>query len=151
MQLTSPVSEADYDAYYELRWKILRAPWNQPRGSERDDREADSTHLMVVEGNGTVAGVGRLHFNGISEAQIRYMAVAVDHRRQGIGTRILAALEDRARQLGATVVVLDARETALGFYTRHGYTPTGPGAMLFNRIAHVRMQKRLSGAAAVRK
>jgi GNAT superfamily N-acetyltransferase len=95
MQLTSPVSEADYNAYYELRWKILRAPWNQPRGSERDDREADSTHLMVVEGNGAVAGVGRLHFNGISEAQIRYMAVAVDHRRQGIGTRILAALEDR--------------------------------------------------------
>ena len=54
MQLTSPVSEADYDAYYELRWKILRAPWNQPRGSERDDREADSTHLMVVEGNGAL-------------------------------------------------------------------------------------------------
>jgi GNAT superfamily N-acetyltransferase len=151
MQLTSPLSEADYDAYYELRWKILRAPWNRPRGSERDDREADSTHLMVVDGNGAVTGVGRLHFNGISEAQIRYMAVAVGHRRQGIGTRILAALEDRARQLGATLVVVDARETALGFYTRHGYTPTGPGAMLFNRIAHVRMQKRLSGPSAVRK
>jgi predicted GNAT family N-acyltransferase len=151
MQLTSPVSEADYDAYYELRWKILRAPWNQPRGSERDDREANSTHLMAVEGNGAVTGVGRLHFNGISEAQIRYMAVAVDHRRQGIGTQILAALEDRARQLGATIVVLDARETALGFYTRHGYMPTGPGAMLFDRIAHVRMQKRLSCPPAVRK
>lgn len=150
VKVTSPTNEAEYAACFELRWRLLRAPWNQPRGSEQDDREADSIHVMAITKNAVIAGVGRLHFNSISEAQIRYMAVSTSHQRQGIGTRILAALEDRARQLGASVIVLDARETALGFYTRHGYTPTGPGDMLFNRIAHIRMQKRLTDRHPVR-
>ena len=107
MQLTSPVSEADYNAYYELRWKILRAPWNQPRGSERDDREADSTHLMVVEGNGAVAGVGRLHFNGISEAQIFKLSEALKAIRDRQVPRyfeIVEGMDERLRQ--QRVVVL---------------------------------------------
>ena len=149
MQITSPASKAEFAVYFELRWRLLRAPWNQPRGSEQDDREADSIHIMAMTKNAAVAGVGRLHFNNISEAQIRYMAVSTGHQRQGIGSRILTVLEERARQLGASVIVLDARETALGFYTRHGYTPTGPGVMLFNRIAHVRMEKQLIGRHSV--
>lgn len=151
MQVTSPASETEFAAYFELRWKLLRAPWNQPRGSERDDREAGSIHVMAVLDDATVAGVGRLHFNSISEAQIRYMAVSTSHQRQGIGTHILAALEDRARQLGASVIVLNARETALGFYIRHGYSPTGPGEMLYNRIAHLRMQKQLMNDRIIRR
>ena len=150
MQITSPANEAEFAAYFELRWRLLRAPWNQPRGSEQDDREAYSIHIMAIAKNSAVAGVGRLHFNSISEAQIRYMAVSTGHQRQGIGSRILANLEERARQLGASVIVLDARETALGFYTRHGYTPTGPGDMLFDRIAHVRMKKQLADPHSVR-
>ena len=150
MQVTSPKSKAEYAAYFELRWRLLRAPWNQPRGSEQDAREADSIHVMAITKNAAVAGVGRLHFNSISEAQIRYMAVSTGHQRQGIGSRILADLEERARQLGASVIVLDARETALGFYTRHGYMPTGPGNMLFNSIAHIRMHKRLTGPHLLR-
>lgn len=151
MQLIRPASKADFAAYFELRWKLLRSPWNQPRGSEQDDREADSIHVMAVTDDATVAGVGRLHFNSISEAQIRYMAVSTGHQRQGIGTGILAALEDRARKLGAVVIVLNARETALGFYLRHGYNPTGQGEMLYNSIAHIRMQKHLTAPHSIRR
>ncbi len=150
VQVTSPACEAEYAAYFELRWRLLRAPWNQPRGSEQDDRETDSIHIMAITKQAAVAGVGRLHFNSINEAQIRYMAVSTSHQRQGIGTLILTALEDRARQLGASIIVLNARETALGFYTRSGYRPTGPGEMLYNRIAHVRMQRPLTGSHHVR-
>ena len=144
MRITSPSCEAEFAAYYELRWKLLRFPWNQPRGSEQDDREGDSIHLMAVTGEATAVGVGRLHFNSISEAQIHYMGVLPARQRQGIGTRMLTALEDRARQLGASVIRLNARETALGFYLRHGYNPIGAGEMLYNRIAHVRMRKDLT-------
>jgi ribosomal protein S18 acetylase RimI-like enzyme len=149
VRICSPTSAAEHAACLELRWQLLRAPWNQPRGSEQDDREGDSIHLMAVTQDGTVAGVGRLHFNSIREAQIRYMAVATRYQRQGIGTRLLVELEKRARQLGAMLIVLNARETSLGFYRRHGYRPVGPGAMLFNRIAHVRMRKDLADRAGI--
>ncbi len=147
MQIIEPACAEDYRNYYDLRWRILRAPWNQPRGSERDPQDAVSTHLMLVDARGKPLAAGRLHFNTIREAQIRYMAVEVPHQRNGLGSRLLAALEQRARALGAAVIVLDARETALGFYRKHGYQVLGSGHMLFNRIAHVRMSKPLGGTA----
>ena len=134
----------EFRQYYDLRWKTLRAPWNQPRGSETDPLDTDSTHLMVVDHAHCVLGVGRLHFSTIGEARIRYMGVATEYRRRGIGTLILFALEEKAIGLGATRIVLDAREVALGFYRKHGYVATGPGPMLFNRIAHVSMEKQVN-------
>ena len=64
MRIVEPASSEDFHRYYELRWKILRAPWQQPRGSERDPQDDDSTHLMLVDDRNRVAGVGRLHHAG---------------------------------------------------------------------------------------
>ena len=143
MRIIEPASPADFQQYYELRWKILRAPWNQPRGSERDSRDADSTHLMMIDNRDVAVAVARLHFNSIREAQIRYMAVAVEQQRRGLGSRMLQALEQKAAALGAACIVLDAREAALGFYVRQGYSAEGPGHMLYNCISHIRMCKTL--------
>ena len=143
MIIREPDSEEDFRHYYDLRWQVLRAPWKQPRGSECDALDADSTHLMIVDPDRHVVGVGRLHFNSIREAQIRYMAIAAEWQRRGLGSRLLAALETRARELGAERVLLDARETALRFYYKHGYRTIGPGHVLYNSIAHVKMEKNL--------
>jgi GNAT superfamily N-acetyltransferase len=142
--LVEPSTPAEFRQYYDLRWKTLRAPWSQPRGSETDPLDSDSTHLMAVDSGHRAVGVGRLHFNTIGEARIRYMGVATEYRRRGIGTQILQGLEERALRLGAVRIVLDAREVALGFYRKHGYVATGPGPMLFNRIAHVSMEKQVN-------
>jgi predicted GNAT family N-acyltransferase len=143
VRIIEPASPGEFQQYYELRWKILRAPWNQPRGSERDSRDTDSTHLMMIDNRDVAVAVGRLHFNSIREAQVRYMAVAVEQQRRGFGRRILQALEQKAATLGAACIVLDAREAALGFYVRQGYSAEGPGHMLYNCISHIRMRKTL--------
>ncbi len=143
MKIVEPVTAGEFERYYKLRWKILRAPWKQARGSERVADDAESTHLMVLDDGGTLMAVGRLHFNGIGEGQIRFMAVDVPAQRKGVGTRLLQALEDRAVAHGASRITLDARESALGFYRKRGYSPLGPGHTLFNSVAHVQMVKGL--------
>ena len=143
MQVIAPSSPDELQRYYDLRWKILRAPWNQPRGSERDELEPSSHHLMVINSKQAAIAVGRLHFNSIREAQIRYMAVAINQQRTGAGTLLLTALEQKAAELGALHVVVDARENALRFYRKHDYDPEGPGHILFHAIPHVRMVKHL--------
>ncbi|MGB5261903.1 MAG: GNAT family N-acetyltransferase [Gammaproteobacteria bacterium] len=148
MDIIEPTTAEDFRQYYALRWKILRAPWGQPPGSERDPQDADSMHLMLVDPKHVAVGVGRVHFNSIREAQIRYMAIDVSAQRRGLGSRLLAALETRASELGAARVVLDARETALRFYHKHGYEAVGPGPMLYNSIAHVKMRKDLQASTA---
>ncbi len=143
MKIIEPSTPDEFQRYYELRWKILRAPWHQPRGSEQDEREQSSHHLMMMDDNDAVVAVGRLHFNTVHEAQIRYMAVADDQQRKGVGTLLLNALESRAIELGAIRIVLDARETAMPFYRNNNYKPAGPGHVLFNTITHLRMTKSL--------
>jgi len=143
VQILSPESSEDFERYYELRWRLLREPWQQPRGSERDPLESQSIHLMACADAKSPVGVARLHFNSAEEAQIRYMAVAADVRGQGIGCALLEALELRARALEAQWIVLNARERAAGFYARAGYQVVAAAQPLFGTIPHVAMRKSL--------
>ncbi len=131
MRITEPSTADEFAGYYALRWKILRAPWKQPRGSEQDDVEDSCHHLMVVDDDDRIVAVGRLQFNNIREAQINYMAVAVSAQRRVAGSRM----------------VLDAREQALRFYRKHDHAMPGPGHTLFNTVTHIQMTKTLDSQA----
>jgi ribosomal protein S18 acetylase RimI-like enzyme len=139
--LIVPKNEADLERYFELRWRVLRAPWDQPRGSERDDREDESIHLMVRDANGGALAVGRLHLNSPTEAQVRFMAVDPRAQGRGLGSLILRSLEERAQEAGARTVVLNARESAQRFYEQHAYRVEGPAPRLFGGVDHLRMRK----------
>jgi predicted GNAT family N-acyltransferase len=139
--LRSPGSPSDWDVYFDLRWRILRAPWDQPRGSERDSDEGSAFHLLLLDPAGKAVACGRLHLNNPDEAQVRYMAVDEDARGRGYGGRILRALEAEARRRKARKIVLNARENVVQFYVRHGYAVTGQAETLFVVIRHWRMEK----------
>mgnify|MGYP005838114029 CR=1 FL=1 len=147
-QLRSPQTPAEWQRYYQLRWQILRAPWQQPPGSERDELEAEAHHLMLITAEGEIAAVGRLHQLEQGGAQVRYMAVAAEYQGKGAGARVLAALELQAVKWGCSFIRLNARDTALAFYQRNGYQQIGVAAALYG-IAHVVMQKsvRLGGTS----
>ena len=99
-QLRSPATPDEWQRYYHLRWQILRAPWQQPPGSERDDLEAQAYHLMLLNPDGEIAAVGRLHQLEQGGARIRYMAVAAEYQGRGAGSKVLAALEMQAGLYG---------------------------------------------------
>jgi len=142
LELRSPQGREEMEHYYDLRWRILRAPWAQGRGGERDEHEEEATHVAAWSG-GRIVGVGRLHFTCPNEAQVRYMAVETELQGRGIGGRILAELEQRARAAGARSVVLNARDRAVDFYRQHGYRVTRPAEVLFDAIPHFQMEKAL--------
>ncbi|MFH0862115.1 MAG: GNAT family N-acetyltransferase [Candidatus Altiarchaeota archaeon] len=140
MKISTPETRVELERYYDLRWRILRQPWNQPRGSEKDPLEGESVHVMASEGQ-MVLGVGRGQLNTPDEAQIRYMAVDESQRGRGVGSMILFELEKRLAERGAGHIVLDARESAVGFYEKHGYSIVGESHTLFGAIPHKRMRK----------
>jgi len=139
--LVAPVDAAEFERYFDLRWRVLRAPWQQPQGSERDDREDESIHLMVRAEDGEALAVGRLHLNSPTEAQVRFMAVDPRAQGRGLGSMVLRALEERAQKAGARHLVLNARESAQRFYEQHGYRVEGPAERLFGGVDHWRMRK----------
>src|SRR6266404_3526512 len=137
----SPSSETEWNVYFDLRWRLLRHPWGQPRGSERDTLEDSAIHLLVTDNAGRALACGRLHLNSPTEAQVRYMAVDDSVQGQGYGSAILAGLEAEAKRYGASRIVLNARDKAIKFYENHGYTVTQEAETLFGAVRHVRMEK----------
>ena len=142
--IRQPETEAEFKHYYHLRWKLLRAPWKQPEGSEYDELEDQCFHLMAVDEDAQVIAVARLQFNSEKEAQIRYMAVEPVHERRGIGKQLINLMERHAIEKNCTQVILDAREPAIGFYKRSGYEIIEKTYLLFEEIQHYRMRKDLT-------
>jgi len=79
--------------------------------------------------------------NSKEEAQIRYMVVEEEYRGFGVGRAIINKLEEFARARGAARIVLNARNSVLGFYQRCGYSVVGPGPTMFDKVKHSKMEK----------
>ncbi len=143
MTIRTPQNHLEWDAYYDLRYRVLRAPWNQPRGSEKNDGDATAIHLAYFE-NGVILGVVRLDTQQSETwAQVRFMAVEEDVQGKGIGKQLMATAENFAKNLGFKNIVLHAREKALPFYQKLGYELLEKSHLLFGEIQHFKMQKSL--------
>lgn len=140
--LVSPQTKAQWQKYFDLRYQVLRAPWGQPLGSERDQMEDQAFHLMFEAEDGSVCAVGRCQLNDAKRAQVRYMAVAPAAQGLGLGQQLLSGLELWAQQQGAQQLQLNARETAIGFYRKQGYRDGEVQPPLFG-IPHLQMWKTL--------
>ncbi len=140
--IKQPQSPDEFKQYYQLRWRILRAPWGEPEGGEVDEIEEQCFHIMAMD-NEKAVGVGRLQFNSALEAQIRYMAVEKTYEGNGIGRMIVDALELEAINKNVCTIMLDAREPAIGFYQKLGYNVEKKSYVLFDEIQHFRMTKQI--------
>jgi thioesterase domain-containing protein len=142
--LCSPSTTDELTQYYQLRWQILRKPWGQHQGSERDEYEKQAIHKMIINEQGEALAVGRLEKSDIYQGKIRFMAVSEKTQGQGLGQQIVKALEQQASQLGMKEITLNARENAIGFYQKLGYKKVTFSHTLFDEIKHYTMVKKLS-------
>jgi GNAT superfamily N-acetyltransferase len=143
IEIRSPKNQEEWNKYYQLRWEILRKPWNQPVGSEKDASEDTSVHLMAIDDKNEVWGVCRLQKNSDTEGQIRFMAVSENAQGKGIGKMLINAAEKQAKDLGLNRIILQARENAVPFYKACKYEIEEKTFLLFGTIQHYLMTKNL--------
>lgn len=141
MRIIIPATPEELKMYYDLRYELLRKPWNRPYKSTIDDDEQNSIHALMLDDTGKGVAAGRLVLNSDEEGQVRSMAVAQGMQGKGLGTEILLHLENEARKKKFKHIVLDAREGAVNFYKKNGYLVEGDSYVLFGVIPHFRMKK----------
>lgn len=142
MEIRTLNTQAEWDAYYHLRWEVLRKPWNQPLGSAKDIDENAFYHIAAFEDE-KILGVGCLKMINEHVAQVRFMAVANSVQRKGVGVSLMNALEVEAFSRDAKKVVLHAREISIPFYEYCGYTIIEKSYLLFDSIQHYLMSKEI--------
>ncbi len=140
--VSQPSSPSDFEIYFSLRYEVLRKPWHQPLGSERDADEETSVHAFITENTKAIA-VARLQFVDGNTSQVRYMAVDSLQQGRGLGKLVLQFLEEKSLAAGRKKVVLHARENAVKFYERCGYAVKEKSHLLWGEIQHYLMEKEL--------
>lgn len=82
--------------------------------------------FLVVEDDGDIVAIGGLKVDG-TEGELFRMRVAIDRQGEGIGTRLLDALEAAARERGVERLVVQTakrQRNAVHFYPNNGYEQT---------------------------
>ena len=142
MTIRTPETPAEWETYYDLRYRVLREPLGKERGSERHEGDASGIHFALSE-NGNMLAIARLDKVDDTVCQVRFVAVESDQQGKGLGKLIMDAVEERGRSEGYLKLVLHARDYALPFYEKLGYTLVGPSYKLFDVLQHYEMGKAL--------
>jgi YbgC/YbaW family acyl-CoA thioester hydrolase len=103
-----------------------------------DAADAGAVHVLACNLLGQPIAGGRLLQQAPGVGRIGRMAVNRVLRGGRLGTTVLQALVEAAREQGDQLVVLHAQHSAVGFYSRHGFVPRGEVFMEAG-IAHQEM------------
>ncbi len=106
-----------------IRNKVFVEEQGNPAEAEHDEIDKTALHL-VVYADGAPVGCARM---APSEGGFKLSRIAVlkESRGKRYGDLIMRLLLFKAFQMGAITVSLDARESAVDFYTRFGFVRNG--------------------------
>lgn len=120
------MQERHLDALARLEERCFSRPWSrQALAQELDNPNA--VFLAAEDDRGAVLGYCGMH-HAAGECYLDNLAVAPEARRQGIGSALLAAMEEKARALGGEFLSLEVRASnagAIALYERAGFEPQG--------------------------
>lgn len=142
--LVSLVVEHNSPKYWEtvrLRDIILRKPLGLEFTQEELLAEDDQFHLALFEGKEALACLSLVKLSD-TEVKMRQVAVAKNQQGRGLGKKLVHFSEEFSKEKGFALMSLHARETAIPFYKKIGYTTVG-APFLEVGITHYRMERML--------
>lgn len=131
----------EYEQMVKLRYEILRKPLGLSFTPEELAKEKNDILICAFEDD-VILGcclVTRIDNNC---AKLRQMAVQKNMQGMGIGESMMAFAENITRDRGYKILMMHARDTAIGFYEKYGYKVKGEQFVEVNLNHHV-MEKRL--------
>lgn len=140
IEIRTPLTKQEWADYYQLRYDVLRAPLNQPPGSERNEGDTTGIHFALYE-DGVLRAIARLDQAEPRVAQVRFVAVDTNCQGKGFGKQIMKAVEDKSIERGDHKMILHARDYAVEFYKSQDYTVVEKSYKLFDVLQHYLMEK----------
>jgi DNA-binding MarR family transcriptional regulator len=144
----SPDARRCIDAYFTELDVRFEAGFDPVRSvpAEAGELTPPAGLLLLARLHGDAIGCGALKLHGPGPAEIKRMWVDPAARGLGVGRRILAELEERARRAGVAIVRLETNRSlreAIGLYRASGYVEVE--RFSDEPYAHHWFEKRLDG------
>ena len=140
----SPAGPADLAAIMDLERAGFDFGEQWGEASWRDELSGDGRTVLTAADDQALLGVITLRATG-ELADLHRIVVADDHRRPGIGRRLLDAGLAAVRELGVRSVLAEVRfdnEAAIGLYQRNGFEQLGARPDYYGPGRHALILKR---------
>ena len=120
-QLTHCSWQDSNEALGNVRRIVFIEEQHVPEALELDELDPVCHHVLITDADNQPIATGRIGPDG----RIGRMAVLKEYRGQGVGSALLTALLDYARQEHYAGIYLHAQLTAISFYEKHGFMVKG--------------------------
>lgn len=117
-------SGEDYTPSRQIRETVFVEEQGYTLEEEFDEYDAVCPHLVLFEGEIPVA-TGRLILLADGTAKLGRIAVLKSHRGKHLGAKIVEALLEKAKLLGAKRAYVSAQCYAIPFYNKFGFKEYG--------------------------
>ena len=126
-------------AYY-VRIQAMAKKHHITLRQEFDDHDTPDTKYIVVTDDDFPVATARMYPLGGTSVMIGRVVVLPDYRHKGIGTMVVKACEEWAKELGYSRAVVESRDNKTEFYHQMGYEITGD-AVDGDTFRCIRMEK----------
>jgi len=131
----------EYDQMVHLRYEVMRKPLGLSFSDEELRREKEDILIGAFDEE-DIIGCCILSKMENHCTRLRQMAVQKNKQGMGIGESMMSFAENIARDKGYKIIMMHARDTAIGFYEKYGYKIKGDEFIELN-IKHHIMEKKL--------
>lgn len=138
-----PFGSPLFDEAIELRKTVLRDPLNLEFYIEDIEKEWNQIHLGIYRDNVQLLGVSTILLYDAETAKVRQVAIHPNYQNQGLGSKLNEYVESVAKSIEIAEIILHARETAVPFYEKNGYSKMDNKVFEEVGIPHFKMHKKL--------
>ncbi len=128
-------------AYY-VRIQAMARKHHIPLRQEFDEHDTPETKYIVVTDDGFPIATARWYPIDEKSMMIGRVVVLPEYRRTGIGTMVVNACEEWAKELSFSKTVVESRDNKTAFYELMGYEIKG-GLIEGDTFRCIRMEKEL--------
>lgn len=124
--MTVKIESGDWDTLRGeaavIRFGVFVMEQEVPEDLELDLLDPDSRHWIARNVEGSAVGTARL----APDNHVGRMAVLPEWRGRGVGSALLQAIQQHARDNGIPILALNAQVQAIQFYEKFGFIAEGP-------------------------
>jgi len=143
MEIIRATTTAEQAGAYYVRIQAMASKHHIPLQVEFDEHDTPETMYIVAVDDYLPVATCRLYPIDDSSMMLGRIVVLPEYRRQGVGTQVVRAAEEWARQLGYATAVVESRENKTHFYETMGYVADDSKAIVGDTFTCYRMMKKL--------
>lgn len=125
MIIIEEMNEADIDRFAEIDQKCFTVPWSR-KAFEDEFKNSIAVYFAARNDDECIGYAGFWNVSG--EGDITNVAVVEEHRRSGVGSMLIEAVLEKAKQLNIDIMTLEVRQSnykAQGLYKKYGFEVIG--------------------------